>query len=99
MDHIKSGLPFSCNLGPDTIWESNDEAHFLMSDLLPASSPVAKLLLDKGFNPSGQDLRKSEALLCAAEYGPADIVQLLVDEGADVDAKEPVFGFNLPLSS
>lgn len=64
-----------------------------MSDLLPASSPVAKLLLDKGFNPSGQDLRKSEALLCAAEYGPADILQLLVDEGAGVDAKEPVFGF------
>lgn len=56
-----------------------------MSDTLPNSSSLAKRLLNDGFNPSGREISKGEALIWATEQGNMELVQLLVDAGVDVN--------------
>lgn len=63
-----------------------------MSDALPRSSDLAKRLLYEGFRPeqqgeAGGDLSKGEALRWAARGGVLQLTQLLIDEGADIEAQ------------
>lgn len=63
-----------------------------MSDALPRSSDLAKRLLYEGFRPEEHgeadgDLSKGDALRWAARGGVLQLTQLLIDEGADIDAQ------------
>lgn len=64
-----------------------------MSDSLPGTSELAKLLLYEGFRPSLEvdetthDLSKGEALRWTASRGLSQLVRRLIDEGVDVNAK------------
>ncbi len=52
---------------------------------------VVKLFLAAGMSPDTRDVidvRKRNALLMAAEHGHADVVQALVEAGADVGVKD-----------
>lgn len=51
------------------------------------SQNLTRLLLDNGFNLSVKDLNKGEALVWAATENREELVQLLIEEGADVNYK------------
>lgn len=51
------------------------------------SQHLMRLLLDKGFKLSGEDLNKGEALVWAAKENREKLVHLLLHEGADVNYK------------
>ncbi|KAI8626185.1 ankyrin repeat-containing domain protein [Xylariaceae sp. FL1651] len=51
------------------------------------SSQTTKLLLRKGFSSLGSFPTKGEALIWATAKGDENLVQILVDEGANVDAR------------
>lgn len=48
---------------------------------------MTQLLLDNGFSLSDKDLNKGEALVWAARQNSEKLVQLLLDEGVDVNSR------------
>ena len=52
---------------------------------------MIRLLLDAGADPNAADPTGETALMTAARVGTLDAVQLLLDRGAIVDAKDPTF--------
>lgn len=61
--------------------------------LMQSDSPeIVQLLLDHGVNPSRASTSGETPLMRAAASGQAEIVQLLIAAGADLDAVDPRYG-------
>lgn len=50
------------------------------------NEPLARRLLNEGANPTHRDVHKLDALYMAAKYGRVEIMTMLLDAGARVDA-------------
>ncbi|KAI1299930.1 ankyrin repeat-containing domain protein [Xylaria venustula] len=59
-----------------------------MNDILSASSPLGKRLLNEGFNPSGKELSRSEALKWTISTHHLDIMRQLIADGTGVNAED-----------
>jgi ankyrin repeat protein len=76
---LLGGLLASCSKGlPPSV----------MPAVMKADSKDVLAQLRKGANPNEQDSRGMTALMIAAERGHTAIVQTLLDQGADIQAKE-----------
>ena len=53
---------------------------------LPGTGPIARALIDAGAPVNGRPGDKETPLITAASYGDAEVAQVLIDAGADIEA-------------
>ena len=63
-----------------------DHARLGLPPELPGTGPIAKALIDAGAPVNGRAGDPETPLITAASYGDAEVAQVLIEAGADIDA-------------